>query len=511
MANKVVGLIRVSTLLQAGDDHASRESQRRAILRICEQHNLEILDVIDYSDVSGASVLLAPEIQRVIQLMMSGQIQGVVAREFSRLMRPESFSDYALLQVFADSHAILYLPEGPIDFSDKVGCFLGTIRAAVAGLERREILDRVWAAKEVKRRNGELAQGQVVLGFGVGYNKEKGGFYYTDDALKVRDAALDFLAGNQNYKQLAKRLSVTPRGMHLILRNPIWMGYRVIDKRRDPSPSGKYVREDGRQAGRRKIARADNEIIRVEVIKNPLLTEEQFNALQQAMDLKQLKHWRSDPNYAHRFAYNGFVICAACYEPVQTAFARGDYYVCKGRRSKHTCQATYMARERLEAVLDQMFADELPNRSFLSACVEELQRRAERPEAVSDIQKLKQNLGRLRGKRGRVVDLHVDGRITKKDADERLTKLDADIGATEAALQRFAPVTRVVEVDQLVEAFAALTEWETWSREQKRQLLAVLAPEIRVANYQVESLGLNPALFSNEDTHTGTGSWLRRA
>jgi hypothetical protein len=40
----------------------------------------------------------------------------------------------------------------------------------------------------------------------------------------------------------------------------------------------------------------------------------------------------------------------------------------------------------------------------------------------------------------------------------------------------------------------------------KRAVLAALAPEIRVANYEVESLGLNPELFSNEHTRTGTDS-----
>lgn len=510
MATKVVGLFRVSTAPQAGEDRASFATQQATADRICEQFGLDMVEVIQYSDVSGASVLLAPEIQRLIQLMMSGQIQGVVAREFSRLMRPESFSDYALLQAFADSHTVLYLPEGPIDFSDKMGRFFGTLRAAMAGLERSEILERVWAAKEIKRKKGELAQSQIVLGFGVGYDGDKG-FFYKPEAQLVRGAALQFLAGNQNYNELAKTLGVTPRGMHLILRNPIWTGYRVIDKRRDPSPSGKYVRSDGRQADRRKIARPENEVIRVQVIAEPLLTEDQFQALQDAMDLKQRKHWRSDCDYVHRFTYNNFLTCSECDADVQTALARRDYYVCKGRRSAHSCQSQYMARVRLETVLDQMFADQLQSRSFLTACVKELLQRADRPEAVSDNQKMSKELDKLRGQRGRVVDLYIEGKIPQSESSRRLDKIDAAIRATEAALERCIPETRVVDVDHLVEIFAPLAEWEAWSREQKRQVLAVLAPDIRVANYSVESLGLNPALFSNKDTRTGRGSWPRPA
>ena len=505
MRTKVVGLFRVSTALQAGQDRASLATQRAAAERICEQYQLDMIHTIEYSDVSGASVLLAPEIQRLTMLMMSGQIHGVIAREFSRLMRPESFADFALLQVFADTRTVLYLPEGPIDFSHKMGRFFGTVRAAMAGLERVEILERVWAAKEIKRKRGELAQGDVVLPYGVGYDQEKG-FYYTPEAFRVREVALQFLAGNQNYNALAKSLGVTPRGMHLILRNPIWTGYRVIDKRRDPSASGKYVRNDGRQADRRKIARPENEVIRVKVIAEPLLTETQFQALQDAMDLKQRKHWRSDSDYVHRFTYNNFLTCSECGDDIQTALARRDYYVCKGRRSEHKCHAPYMGRERLERFLDQMLTQQLQSRSFLEACVKEVVQRADRPEMRSDPQKLSEELGKLRSQRGRVVDLYVDGKIQQAEASKRLDTIDASIGATETALKRAVPEPLVMDVDRLVEIFAPLGEWETWNRDQKRQVLTSLAPEIRVANYSVESLCLDLALFSNNDTRTGRDS-----
>jgi len=115
---KVIELIRVSTEQQAAHDRASIPAQRVANRRTCAHYGLEITRSIEIADVSGASVLLAPEIQELIRLMQSSEIHGVVAREFSRLMRPENFADYALLQVFVDSKTILYLPEGPIDFNN---------------------------------------------------------------------------------------------------------------------------------------------------------------------------------------------------------------------------------------------------------------------------------------------------------------------------------------------------------------------------------------------------------
>ena len=226
---KVIELIRVSTEAQASTDRASIPAQRTVNRRTCAQYGLEIVRSIEITDVSGACVLLAPEMQQLVQAMRSADIHGVVAREFSRLMRPENFEDFALLQVFVDSKTVLYLPEGPLDLNSKTGRLMGTIRAAIAGMERTEILERIWTAKEEKRRRGDLAQSHIVLPWGIGHNATRG-FYYKPEAERVREAFRQFLAGNQSYGQLSKLVGVTPRGIHGIMRNPIWTGWRVIDK-----------------------------------------------------------------------------------------------------------------------------------------------------------------------------------------------------------------------------------------------------------------------------------------
>ena len=92
---KVIELIRVSTEEQAADDRASIPAQREANKRTVLQYGLTVVRSIEFSDVSGASVLQAPEIQELIRLMQSPEIHGVVTREFSRLMRPENLGDFA--------------------------------------------------------------------------------------------------------------------------------------------------------------------------------------------------------------------------------------------------------------------------------------------------------------------------------------------------------------------------------------------------------------------------------
>jgi DNA invertase Pin-like site-specific DNA recombinase len=506
---KVLELIRVSTAGQAADDHASIPAQRAVNRRTCAQYGLEIAKSIEISDVSGASVLLAPEIQQLLVLIQSPEIDGVVTREFSRLMRPELFSDYALLQAFVDSKTILYLPEGPIDLTSKAGRLMGTIRAAIAGLERTEILERIWTAKEEKRRRGELAQGKIVLPWGVGYEQGRG-FFYKSEAGKVREIFRQFLSGNQSYSQLANLLGVTPRGMHVIMRNQIWIGWRVIEQKRDTSASGRYAGINGRQADRRKIARAADEIIRVKVIDQPLVSEDDFLAVQQIMDLKEKKHWRSRTDYEHRFTYNGFLTCSECGEIIHTALARRDYYACKGRRTKHTCQTGYMGREKLEAVLDGLFSQCLRVPAFLEQCMSELKRRAENNDSVAQVQRLTSEIANLRQKRGRVIDTFLEGVLPREERDQRLATIDRDIQVSQARIMQERPSVPL-DISVLTELLAPLAEWDFWDREQKRTLLAALLPEIRVANYRVEALGLNPTIFSNENSHMGRDSWPQLA
>ena len=375
---------------------------------------------------------------------------------------------------------------------------MGAVRAAIAGLERTEILERVWAAKEEKRRRGELAQSKIVLPYGVGYEAGRG-FFYKPEAERVREAFRLFLAGNQSYNQLAELLGVTPRGANLILRNPIWTGWRVIDKKRDPSPAGRYRSANGRQADRRTIPRRPEDIIRVRVIDQPLVSDEDFQAVQRIMDLKQSKHWRTQNNVEHRFTYNGFLTCSECGKVIHTALARRDYYACSGRRVLHTCTTAYMGRERLEGVLDAMFGGKLTDREFVEKCVRELQQRDETNQSAATIQRLTAEITKLRARRSRVVDSFVDGTIDRAERDRRLAVHDQDIQRAEETILRQEPDDRV-DSGSLVEAFAPLVEWEHWTRDQKRLVLATMAPDIRVADYKIESLGLNPTFFSNEST-----------
>src|SRR5260370_27382912 len=180
IVKNVIELIRVSTEAQADRYHASIPSQRLMNRRTAQTYGLDIIRTIELVDVSGTAVLRTPEMQELLKLIESPDIHGVVAREFSRVMRPDRFTDYVLFQALQDSKTVLYLPDGPIDWTTNPGRLPGPIHAAIAGLERRGMLCRSLGNKKEKSRAGKHSNNHHTFPFSAGYKRSRGWFHYPD-------------------------------------------------------------------------------------------------------------------------------------------------------------------------------------------------------------------------------------------------------------------------------------------------------------------------------------------
>lgn len=492
----VLQLIRVSTEAQAGSDRASLASQRTINQRTAQTYGLTIVKTIEIVDVSGAAVLLSSEMQELLRLIADREIVGVVTREFSRLMRPENFSDYALLQAFAETGTLLYLPDGPIDFSSDTGRLIGAVRAWQAGTERTDMLKKTWAAKESKRRAGGFAQGRICLPHGVTFDGAK--WSYTPEAEAVKIAFHLVLAGELNYYELSRQVGIPPFNLRVILRNPIYTGWRVIDKKRDPSIKAHQSKANGKQKDRPKIPRTPDEIIRYRAIEPGLITESEFARAQELMGLKRMRHWSNQPGYEHRFTYNGFLTCSSCGLFVQTSWSRDDYYVCKGRRVVgEKCQSKYMRRDVLDPELDSMFAAKFTDRDFLIEIAKKWASKQSSNDSATKHARLESQSAALRSKRQRVLDGYFEGLIDRTERDRRLAAIDSDLSAVTGLLMSEAPTP--VGLEALVSIFEVFADWDRLEREDKRRILPAVVPEIKVADYRVEGVflagcsnGINP-------------------
>jgi DNA invertase Pin-like site-specific DNA recombinase len=502
MSKNVIELIRVSTEGQAACDRAGIAAQRAANQRTAAQYGLQIIKTIEITDVSGTAVLRSPEMQKLLRLIESPDIHGVVAKEFSRLMRPENFADYALLQHFIDTTTVLYLPDGPLDFASEAGKLLGGIRALIAGQERREMLRRLHDAKEAIRRAGKNAGGASVLPYGVGYSKDRG-WHYTPEIGKVKRAFQMFLGGETSYQRIGRELNVPRQNVRYVMENPVYTGWRVYDKRRDPSPEAYVPRPDGRQGYRRKIRRPADQVIRVRIL-DPIISEADFARVQEIIETKRQRHWRTREEAPNRYTYNGFLTCGDCGELIYTHTSKHDFYFCKSRHPRERrrrdlrglmpCKNKYMLRKKLEPKIDHVLTNILSEKGFLGRIVSEHNERSQSRAPEVDQAASTAKIHALRQKRQRVLETFFDGKINKQERDYVVEEIEKEILVYERLLLQSAdePMrSGGLDLDTVLAFVEPFAEWAFLNRDDKRRLLGSLCPDISVSHYEIKDLQLN--------------------
>jgi len=493
---KAIALIRVSTESQAADDRAGIPAQRAAIQRIAQQYQLEIVRTIELTDVSGTAVLRAPEMQELLRLIESPEIHGVIAREFSRLMRPERFEDFVLLQGFADTQTVLYLPDGPLDLASKSGSLMGGLRALMAGFERREILDRMNGAKEAMRLAGKHAGGRTTLPFGVAYNRATGVWSYTPAAEKLKEAYRLMVTTPLPFAQIAERLNLSRSNLRYMLSNPIYTGVRVYTQKRDQATSGYIPGQNGRQGYRRKVNRAADEVIRVRVM-DGLVSDEVFQRVQQIISSRVTRQRTIRAQNAPRYVLNGFLNCGHCGEVMYShTNKKADYYRCRRNgtrdRSKgYSCDTPYIMASRIEPKIECVLSDLLQDRALLADVAQAYSSHQQPEVAAVNHNAAQQQVKALQAKRERVMDAFFEGLIAKPELDSRLAQIDAEIAAFGDMLTpHVQPAQPTVTVESLSNLLSVFTEFRFLQRDEKRALLTETQAQIFVEGYEIKSIAV---------------------
>jgi DNA invertase Pin-like site-specific DNA recombinase len=517
MSKNVLELIRVSTEGQAGDDRGGIPAQRAANKRTAEAHGLEIVRTFEIADVSGAKVLACPEMQEILSLIESPEICGVVAREFSRLMRPEDLSDFAILQRFVETRTMLYLPDGPVDLGNKSGRLFGVLRAAMAGYEREEIRERMESGKEAIRRAGRHAGGDNSLPFGVAWDKVKG-WSFTPEAEMVKEAFRQVLTTSRPYAQIAAELGLSRTNLRCILQNPIWTGWRVYDKRRDMTSAGYIAGENGRHGYRRKVMRDPADVVRVKVLPE-LISEAEFQRAQEILADRAARERLVRSQHAPRYTFNGYLACAICGNPLYTHTNRKTgYYICKlnnarARARGLSCSTPYVLAGKVDAKVEMLLCERLQDGSAIRRIAEIHFAEAQEPAGVAgmDVEAAKLLIASLEAKRTRILDAFFDGSISKLEREKRLAAVDRELAGCNGMFTRTAEQKRPrMDAGRLGAILEVFVGFRFLNRDQKRSLLAAARARVFLEGYTVDRLEItspfdiaHPGKAIDNDSHTG--------
>ena len=92
-------------------------------------------------------------------------------------------------------------------------------------------------------------------------------------------------------------------------------------------------------------------------------------------------------------------------------------------------------------------------------------------------------------KRGRYIEMFADGTITRVERDERLERVASQLASLDEELARLESTAGRLTMDDFYELFGVLFDrWAVMTKEERRKLLALHMPKIRVRDGRVVSL-----------------------
>jgi DNA invertase Pin-like site-specific DNA recombinase len=488
---KVVGIVRVSTEGQAEESRAGLARQREVIRRTIAAKNLDCLEIIELH-VSGTVAASHPEMLRIYGMISAGTIKGVVAADLDRIFRPDSPAGFAALQIFQDMGANIYAGDTEYDLTTANGLLHSSIRSAISGFELSLIRERMQGAKEAKRRAGKCPTNRNTLPLGIGFDRPSDTWHYTPDIARVKLLFEMFEAGNRNYSELGRRVNLGSASVKVILKNPVYTGWRVIDKKRGPkrtSASGKLYRL--------KVPRAANEVIRIKIL-DGIISEECFARVQEEMALTKFNHIERYRSNDRVNIGAGIAFCGCCGHPFFYVSGRkgqrNGFAVCKAnyylyKKTLGGCRQNHLPSGHLDDALVALTAKLLKDEGPLAAILEASAKRSK--EVITPFTKaaapsaLFEDLAK---RDARILDAYEDGVISLDELRAKREGIRRERSALEAASQErpkagpseFARMARAVI--KAGHRFAELRDLR-----EKKQVVNELFREIHVRQNQIIS------------------------
>jgi hypothetical protein len=196
--------------------------------------------------------------------------------------------------------------------------------------------------------------------------------------------------------------------------------------------------------------------------------------------------------------YQGFLFCDKC-GSIMTPYgnagpSRGKYgssywYQCQGRRRK-TCDQKRVKAPVIDAQIDALLATEVTSLAFARRIVMGIEARSKDEREQDRVRRLERERKELVAQRAQVLKQHRHGYITDGELDEAVAEIAAQLSKVDHELALAQPNAALPKfgVEELMALFQPFAEWECCTSEEKRRLLTVYIPRLRVRDDAVASL-----------------------
>lgn len=137
---------------------------RAALLSLAESHGLNVVEVCE-EVVTGDSIAVRPEVQKVLQLVETGSYAGVLVMEVERLARGDTIDQGIIAQTFKYSNTKIVTPNKVYDPNNEMDEEYFEFGLFMSRREYNTIKRRLSRGKEASLREGKWISGKTPFGW----------------------------------------------------------------------------------------------------------------------------------------------------------------------------------------------------------------------------------------------------------------------------------------------------------------------------------------------------------
>jgi site-specific DNA recombinase len=494
---KQVGIwIRVST-----EDQAKGESpdhhERRARL-YAEAKGWRVREVYHLEAVSGKSVIMHPETQRMLADAKSGHITGLIFSKLARLARnTRELLEFA--DLFRAYGADLISLHESIDTSTPPGRFFYTMIAAMAEWEREEIAERVAASVPIRAKLGKPLGGAAPFG----YRWENRELLPDPKEAPVRKLMYELFLEHHRKKTVARLLNEMG---HRTRSGGKFSDTTVERLIRDPTAKGmrraNYTRTQGEN--KKWVLKPESEWVWLAI--EPIMSEELWARCNGLLDDRKNGR-RPAKKTNHLFAGLVYCMCGEkMYVPSNT-----PKYVCYGCRNK-------IPTEDLEGVFQEQLKSFFLSPQDITRYLEQADSTIKQKQELA--QSLEKEAREIRQAMDKVMRLYLADQISKegfgqeyKPLEHRAKQLEERFPEVQGEID-FLKIQYLSSDEVLHEAQDLYGRWQTLESEEKRKVVENITEKVVIGKDDVTiNLCYLPSTseIMAEKQRGLTGSWPRQA
>lgn len=137
---------------------------RAALLSLAESHGLNVVEICE-EVVTGDSIAVRPEVQKVLQLVETGSYAGVLVMEVERLARGDTIDQGIIAQTFKYSNTKIITPNKIYDPNNEMDEEYFEFGLFMSRREYNTIKRRLSRGKEASLREGKWISGKTPFGW----------------------------------------------------------------------------------------------------------------------------------------------------------------------------------------------------------------------------------------------------------------------------------------------------------------------------------------------------------